>query len=551
MYQTTTMSDLPQEIIDHIIDEFHHSAKELKNLSLVGKSWLPRARYHLFRYLVFTARDLQAIRDDYACVKRKASPEFAIDPRNYLSNTEKRFLHSPLAQNPQTAQSFLSSIADSLSHVRGLRLLSNIQLGALKRLTAETYFHQWLGYGDRDHASNCLLRRGSSSDEDFRDRQKARWDAIDLPWRPGPGIHALPFRNLRYINVQWSVFSWTPPSIEHDIVGPMNPDRWPGYQLATLIKANADSLDDICIYQYPGYRLEQYNPTTNGDALLDLLARHAPKLRSLTLGGFRWPFSPHLYASKEDPSSRFLSSSRALYPSGEKVPHVRDWDHDRLSATAADHPLERLYLQGFDAESTILLEDALLNHGAFSLTSLTHLALSVMPEDYDYMFMFSNVRWSLTHLTLDLDETILDLNLKFHLFPKLEVLQLMIHSIYYTEIYLSSMIRSLSHNDYVRDDSALVPAVQRVQLMHFAFEPGTEYDNMHHYLHIASVDEGLETLVSTPLTSSESMGRSQVDMITMDIPEDVLAEALPLTFRTGCLKNGKTDYWWFRPAYLQ
>ncbi|KAJ3863140.1 hypothetical protein EV359DRAFT_21196, partial [Lentinula novae-zelandiae] len=46
-----TMPDLPQELIDRFIDNFLHSIDDLKNLSLVSKSWLPRARYYIFRFI--------------------------------------------------------------------------------------------------------------------------------------------------------------------------------------------------------------------------------------------------------------------------------------------------------------------------------------------------------------------------------------------------------------------------------------------------------------------------------------------------------------------
>ncbi|KAE9385179.1 hypothetical protein BT96DRAFT_841056 [Gymnopus androsaceus JB14] len=45
------MSQLPQEILDLFIDHFADSPAELKALSLVAKSWLPRTRKHLFRRL--------------------------------------------------------------------------------------------------------------------------------------------------------------------------------------------------------------------------------------------------------------------------------------------------------------------------------------------------------------------------------------------------------------------------------------------------------------------------------------------------------------------
>ncbi|KAE9392886.1 hypothetical protein BT96DRAFT_786114, partial [Gymnopus androsaceus JB14] len=43
------MSSFPQEIFDFFIDYLSHSPADLKSLSLVEKSWLPRTRKHLFR----------------------------------------------------------------------------------------------------------------------------------------------------------------------------------------------------------------------------------------------------------------------------------------------------------------------------------------------------------------------------------------------------------------------------------------------------------------------------------------------------------------------
>jgi hypothetical protein len=41
-------SDLPAEILDHIVDHLHDATDSLKNCSLVSKSWIPRTRKHLF-----------------------------------------------------------------------------------------------------------------------------------------------------------------------------------------------------------------------------------------------------------------------------------------------------------------------------------------------------------------------------------------------------------------------------------------------------------------------------------------------------------------------
>lgn len=43
----------PPEISDHIVDLLHDDPKTLKKCSLVSKSWVPRARQHLFHEVAF------------------------------------------------------------------------------------------------------------------------------------------------------------------------------------------------------------------------------------------------------------------------------------------------------------------------------------------------------------------------------------------------------------------------------------------------------------------------------------------------------------------
>ncbi|KAJ3794423.1 hypothetical protein GGU11DRAFT_748006 [Lentinula aff. detonsa] len=544
------MSNLPQELIDRIIDELSNSIEDLRNLSLVCRPWLHRARYHLFRSITLGPRDLKEIREHYAYVKQKASRR-GWDPDDRLSFKEEKLLRSPLAENPQPAQLFLSSIPDTLPFVRGLRLLSSIRVGR-EPISAEIYFHQWLGFGGDQYVRDCYVRRDLSSN-DFCNRQKARWDAVDLPWGHRTGIHALPFRNLRYIHIQWSVFSWTPPSLRSgdDVSISMNPNQWPGFQLAMLIKSNADTLDHVSIDEYPGFRLEQYSQTSNADGLLDLLNQNAPKLRSLTLGGFLRQFNPHLYITQPTGSSPFLSQDPAIYPSDEEVPHVSsDWAFPRNDLPLTNprqSSLESLSIRGFDSESTLLIEDAFLNRDVFSATTIKYLALSAMPEDYNYMFLFSKLYQSLTHLTLDLDKSTLNLKLKFSFFPNLECVQLIIHTTYRARINLRNMVRSLSDNVVRLDGSNKI-----VRLLHIALGPGVYSGVAEQYLSGSSIDEYLLDLVQRPpLGLSRSMGWTKLNMVTVDVSETILAEALPMTFATGCLKFGETDEWWRQPIYLR
>ncbi|KAJ3831003.1 hypothetical protein F5878DRAFT_636446, partial [Lentinula raphanica] len=387
-------------------------------------------------------------------------------------------------------------------------------------------------------------------EEHFRERQKALWDAVDLPWGHGPdvGLHTLPFRNLRFLSLQWSVFSWTPPP-EHGLVGSINPDHWPGYQLAMLIAANADTLDHISIYGYPGFQLERYDSISSGDALLDLLAKNAPNLQTLSLGGLREPYFPHLQSVQPKGTDDFLSESHPVYPSGKEVPYVMSVDNPLPPENFTGPSLKRVFIQGFDPESTVLIEDAIFNRGVFSVRSLTHLALSVMPKDYDYMFMFSKVQTTLTHLTLDMNDSTRYLSLKFWFFPKLEVLQLRIHTAYRTWNNFHDMVESLSDNVYHLDGS--LPIVQEVKLLHVLLGPSLYSILARNFLHHASVDELLESLVCVSTSGlPESMGRTRVDQITISLPETILAEMLPMAYGTGRLKQGNTDYWWYQPTYL-
>ncbi|KAJ3967661.1 hypothetical protein EV361DRAFT_1007462 [Lentinula raphanica] len=497
------MFDLPQELIDRFIDEFHDSNEDLKALSLVSRSWLHHARYHLFRSLALMPQDFTAMREHYDDVKYKASLPSTKDPDLRLTLQDENFLRSPLAGNPQSTQAFLSSIATTLPYVRGLRLLSFVQVGN-KLMPARNYLQGWLGYG----GDECAVRR------------KARWESLDLPWGRGSGLHALPFRNLRFLYIQWSVFSWTPPS-----EGSINPDDWPGYQLAMLISSNANTLDQVYVDEYPGFQLVQRCSSPIRDALLDLLAKNAPNLQSLCLGGLREPFYMSFSDNiKPEGSDNFLIRDRALYPAGEKIPHVMRSDYC-LPMNSPSISLQRLYIEGFDPESTTLLEGAILNRGIFSLQNLTHLALSVMPKGYNYMFMFSQVQGSLTHLSLDL-------NLGLRLLSAAQVL------------FLPKAGMLTAH------DGSRESVVQVVKLLHISFGfNGPLVDPI--FLTEASIDELLENLVCTDTELPESMGRTQVEGITFKLRETLLAETLPRTYRTGRLKSGNTNYWWYQPDYLK
>ncbi|KAJ3860653.1 hypothetical protein EV359DRAFT_67145 [Lentinula novae-zelandiae] len=548
------MPDLPQELIDRFIDESFRSTEDLKNISLVSKSWLPRTRYYIFRCITLAPRDPQEISEYYDYLDRKASAIRSGRSYHPLSFTERRLLHSPLFGNLQPQKVFMSSIRDTLHLVRGLRLQSFIRIGGERRISPEEYFHRWLGFGGHKSAEESILMRGLSIDDEFHERQKARWNAVDLPWGHRAGLHALSFRSLRFIHIQWSVFSWIPPSVAlegDDFPVHVDLDEWPGYQLAMLLKANENTLDQISIDEYPGFQL---TTTQISDALLDLLMVNVPKLKSVCLGGLMQRMNTFLVpealfdlSQPEDPEA-LVSLDRPRYPSGREVPHV----YSNLASTRSNKSdgqplsLDRFSVRGFASESTLLIEDAFLNSGV--LSAMKYLTLSSMPENFDYMFFLSRLCRTLTHLTLDLDKSTRHLNLQFHLLPNLTCLQFMIHSIVDEDI-LRNMILSLL-NDGASELDEPITAARTVKL-HLAFCHEHHPDHVKQYLIAASVDELLQMLIlPTSFEPHQPMRTPRVDQITMDLPVNILSDSLPITFRTGNLNFGETDEWWYRPSNL-
>ena len=51
---------LLEELLDYVVDFLHNAPRALENCCLVSKSWIPRARMHLFAHVAFSARGLQS-----------------------------------------------------------------------------------------------------------------------------------------------------------------------------------------------------------------------------------------------------------------------------------------------------------------------------------------------------------------------------------------------------------------------------------------------------------------------------------------------------------
>jgi hypothetical protein len=67
---------LPAEMLDHIVDHLHDTEDALRNCCLVSKSWVPRARMHLFADMRFNTQ--QAVR-----LWKKTFPDPANSPAHY------------------------------------------------------------------------------------------------------------------------------------------------------------------------------------------------------------------------------------------------------------------------------------------------------------------------------------------------------------------------------------------------------------------------------------------------------------------------------------
>ena len=70
------MSNFPCELLDHFVDLLHDSQTPLRNCCLVSKSWIPRARRHLFAKINFqTAENLESW--------KKTFPDPSTSPARY------------------------------------------------------------------------------------------------------------------------------------------------------------------------------------------------------------------------------------------------------------------------------------------------------------------------------------------------------------------------------------------------------------------------------------------------------------------------------------
>ena len=77
-------SQLPAEMLDHVVDHLHGAQDALKNCCLVSKSWIPRTRKHLFANIALNVGSLQSW--------KKKFPDPSTSPACY---TKRLFIHRP------------------------------------------------------------------------------------------------------------------------------------------------------------------------------------------------------------------------------------------------------------------------------------------------------------------------------------------------------------------------------------------------------------------------------------------------------------------------
>ncbi len=98
---------LPQELVDHIIDHLHDDKHSLTSLSIVSKSWLPPCRLHLFNSI---------------CIKRKWSEPFE-DFADFVDSTPGVCTYvKNLRLKGQFRTTVLLRILTCLSQLRSLKL---------------------------------------------------------------------------------------------------------------------------------------------------------------------------------------------------------------------------------------------------------------------------------------------------------------------------------------------------------------------------------------------------------------------------------------------
>ena len=100
---------LPEELLDHVVDFLHYKEDALRSCCLISKSWIPRARKHLFADVLFESEDLE--------VWKKKFPDPSTSPGRY---TETLTIKCPHVVTVADAE--VGGWIRGFSHVMRLRL---------------------------------------------------------------------------------------------------------------------------------------------------------------------------------------------------------------------------------------------------------------------------------------------------------------------------------------------------------------------------------------------------------------------------------------------
>ncbi|KAE9402310.1 hypothetical protein BT96DRAFT_558758 [Gymnopus androsaceus JB14] len=127
--------DLPQELIDHIID-LQEDIPVLKSCSLIGRRWLPRAQEHIFHSLSLPCR-----RDTPGYIIMSESGDVSPDDAELRISDIIHFLRS----NPRLSYIVKSFTLDARS--------SDTLVRASGRMLAELPFRELTSFGASDISS--------------------------------------------------------------------------------------------------------------------------------------------------------------------------------------------------------------------------------------------------------------------------------------------------------------------------------------------------------------------------------------------------------------
>jgi hypothetical protein len=103
---------LPAEILDHVVDHLHDTRRVLRNCCLVSKSWVPRARRHLFAEIMFpTVRSMQLWKGRF--------PDPSMSPAHYAK-----------ILTIYCSQAITAADADVGGWIRGFSSVVHLELGS-------------------------------------------------------------------------------------------------------------------------------------------------------------------------------------------------------------------------------------------------------------------------------------------------------------------------------------------------------------------------------------------------------------------------------------